>query len=460
VARDGAHVSGLLEKLAAEGMLRCPACRRAVRLARGEARCEACARVFALENGALDLYGRYGDRAEPAPVDAAFVKGVARALRMPANPAVQAKVARAVSASTLTANDPAFTAEIAELADRLEIASPSGLPRAVLPPTEPNRDIRARLEATFIEAQLPASSQILRTVRLRNLAWSPVTSDASPPVLLSYHWIAEDGTVAAWEGKRSRLPVAIDPGRALSVIASIQTPDAPGRYRLRFALVLEGKQWFDIEAGEIPVEVAAQLAAPPLVGQTGRDYGYAEDHAVASGMVARRLAQRTEKARVLEIGGGIHPQASALAAAGHEAVSADISFCMAQLGALYFEHVEGDKGARMAFVACDAHEPPFPEGAFDCAVMFAALHHFAEPARMLAALAAVVRPEGFIAVMCEPCVPDPTAETYLRDLRKGINEQVWTLPEYGTIFARAGLRVVAGHVDGASLKAILERAPA
>ena len=59
--------------------------------------------------------------------------------------------------------------------------------------------------------------------------------------------------------------------------------------------------------------------------------------------------------------------------------------------------------------------------------------------------------------MCEPCMPDPQGAMYLRDLSKGINEQVWSVPEWCVIFARAGLRILEGRVDHGSLKAILGR---
>jgi ubiquinone/menaquinone biosynthesis C-methylase UbiE len=156
----------------------------------------------------------------------------------------------------------------------------------------------------------------------------------------------------------------------------------------------------------------------------------------------------------LEIGGAIHPQSSAFTATC-DVAAIDISFAMSQLGKLYFTYVDADKRDRIAFISCDAHEPPFEEKTFDGIVMFAALHHFSDPKRLLVNLRRVLKPGGFIAVMCEPCVPTPGGVEYLRDLRKGINEQCWTVEEHGEIFLLSGLRLISGQIDDASLKVIL-----
>jgi SAM-dependent methyltransferase len=87
-------------------------------------------------------------------------------------------------------------------------------------------------------------------------------------------------------------------------------------------------------------------------------------------------------------------------------------------------------------------------------VIFAALHHFSEPVRLLSNLHRVLKPWGFIAVMCEPCEPDRNEDHCLRDLRKGINEKAWAPEEYLEIFARSGLSLADGCIGGGSLKAV------
>ena len=450
-------MSTLLERLAAEKLIRCPACRDRVFIRAAAAACEACGRAYALENGALDLFGDYQEAAAPPPVDEKFADAVADKLGFPNDAAVRAKVARGVAASALATGDSAYTAEIAELADRLGITSAAPAPPRPAKARGPaNVDVRARCESAFFGRHLPASTELIRTLRIRNLGSSRLSSQDKPPVQFSYRWLGVDGNVLPGDSLLSPLLIDIEPGAALPVMTSIRTPPAIGAVILRFGLVLGNGRWIDVEGGDVQVIVGPEDAPP--IGNTGTGYSYAEDHALAIGMVAREMdaLPRAGPRRVLEIGGGIAPQANALVAAGCDVVSLDISFSQSQLGALYFEHVD-PKGRAMAFIACDAHEPPFPPGTFDCSMMFSSLHHFADPVRMLKGLAAVTRPEGFIAAMCEPCAPVRENEDYLRDLRKGINEQLWTIPEYYEIFERAGLVAYTGHVDGGSLKVFLRR---
>lgn len=83
--------------------------------------------------------------------------------------------------------------------------------------------------------------------------------------------------------------------------------------------------------------------------------------------------------------------------------------------------------------------------------------HFAEPEILLKRLSMLLRADGLLAVMCEP-VDDSIARTpIVRDLLKGINEQVFSVSEYLRIFAAAELVVHSMKVDGGSLKAILKK---
>jgi SAM-dependent methyltransferase len=90
--------------------------------------------------------------------------------------------------------------------------------------------------------------------------------------------------------------------------------------------------------------------------------------------------------------------------------------------------------------------------------MFATLHHFPDPARVLAHIATRVRPEGFVGVFCEPVghihpgIVDPM---FLSELRKGVNEQSFTAAEYDAMFRRARLRAQEAFIDSYSLKARL-----
>jgi len=453
----------LLGKLLAEGILRCPRCGGVPVLGEAAAACGHCGARFRFANGALDLYGRYREGEPAPPPDAPLVEAIADALHFPKDAAVRVAVAEAVADSRAVAEDPNHAAEIRMIAERLGVPvspAPVAPPAASGAVAEANADVRARLEVTHLEPALGMGMKLLRSFRLVNTGTTAISSSGPRPVNLSYHWFDPEGHAVVWEGLRSPLPVDLAPGHALTVIANLATPEGrEGAWQLRLALVVEGERWIDVEGGAMPVRLARAAPPPPPVEWTGLAFDYGTDHGVALDWYAKAYAARGLcGGRLLEVGGGIHPQGGVLAGQGSELLAVDVSFPMSQLGALYFAHVAADWGARMAFAACDAHRLPVRHGSFDGALVFSALHHFARPSLMLAELARAVRPGGLVGVLCEPCVPDPGAAEYLRDLREGVNEQIWTVEEYWEIFRRAGLAPVRARADGGSLKVLLERA--
>jgi SAM-dependent methyltransferase len=160
---------------------------------------------------------------------------------------------------------------------------------------------------------------------------------------------------------------------------------------------------------------------------------------------------------LLEVCAGVFPQCAPLCADGIQVVCSDISFAMTQFGRVIHELYGEDYVEQTCFIAADATSDCLAEGIFDGAVMFAALHHFPDPAQFLRQLITRVRPGGFIAVLREPCKPNPWDVDYLRDIRGGINEQMFCIEEYQRIFHQAGLQVETARIDGPSLKAVLRR---
>ena len=59
---------------------------------------------------------------------------------------------------------------------------------------------------------------------------------------LSYHWLDERGNPIVWDGLR--IPVDAEPGALLDLDVGVRGPIPPGRYRLAFDLVDEGRFWF------------------------------------------------------------------------------------------------------------------------------------------------------------------------------------------------------------------------
>jgi hypothetical protein len=59
---------------------------------------------------------------------------------------------------------------------------------------------------------------------------------------LAYHWLDDRGNPIVWDGWRTKI-AATEPGGEVEVEARVQAPIPPGRYRLAFDAVVEGRFW-------------------------------------------------------------------------------------------------------------------------------------------------------------------------------------------------------------------------
>jgi hypothetical protein len=75
---------------------------------------------------------------------------------------------------------------------------------------------------------------------------------------VSYHWLDRGGRVLDFEGERTALPRAVNPGDTCDVAVQIRVPDRTGRAVLAVDLVREQVTWFS-QAGlpwmEVPFTV-------------------------------------------------------------------------------------------------------------------------------------------------------------------------------------------------------------
>jgi SAM-dependent methyltransferase len=105
--------------------------------------------------------------------------------------------------------------------------------------------------------------RITATVSIANEGWDSWSSDAAAAVVISYHWLDEQGRVVLFDGDRTPLPRPVGPGSSCRTAIVARAPSAPGRYRLAIDLVCEGVTWFS-EAGhpclEIPFHVRPSSA--------------------------------------------------------------------------------------------------------------------------------------------------------------------------------------------------------
>ncbi len=129
-------------------------------------------------------------------------------------------------------------------------------PRLPALPTPAREIIDERFYAGALEVEPPPArvrpgrrAAFRVTVRNRSpFTWyvSPCASTASD-VSLSYHLYASNGTLLAWDGRRTPLPRQLEPGGSAAVDVHVALPQGDGEYVLGFDLVNEGARWFGLE---------------------------------------------------------------------------------------------------------------------------------------------------------------------------------------------------------------------
>jgi hypothetical protein len=119
---------------------------------------------------------------------------------------------------------------------------------------------------------MSAGSVVKVAVGVKNtgaLMWPHTGPDA---VRLSYHWEKQgvSGPRLDFEGRRSSLPADIAPGANARVVATVQAPEEPGRYRLRWDLVRETVVWFSERGGPTGDQIVEVTKVDVRASQRGR----------------------------------------------------------------------------------------------------------------------------------------------------------------------------------------------
>ena len=120
----------------------------------------------------------------------------------------------------------------------------------------PPRSALPAYAATFGECLAPkvvaANETFTVEVQATNSGWLPWNSQATPPVLLSYHWLDGQGTVVVRDGLRTSFPRTVEPGAAVSVTAAVQAPSTAGPFTLQVDIVHENTTWFSEQGVTLP----------------------------------------------------------------------------------------------------------------------------------------------------------------------------------------------------------------
>src|SRR3954463_1850787 len=93
-------------------------------------------------------------------------------------------------------------------------------------------------------APVQAGAAQQATVELENIGsatWR--TRGHEEGLFLSYHWLDERGDPIVWDGPRTPLPAAIEPGERTGIPLHVRGPIPPGSYRFAVHLVEEHPSW-------------------------------------------------------------------------------------------------------------------------------------------------------------------------------------------------------------------------
>jgi hypothetical protein len=101
-----------------------------------------------------------------------------------------------------------------------------------------------RLELLETARQVPANSVFVARVEVTNGTPCRLASLRPFPVHLSYHWMRGEEAIV-FDGLRTRLATAVEPGESRSVLQQVMAPSEPGTYDLVLTLVQEGQFWLD-----------------------------------------------------------------------------------------------------------------------------------------------------------------------------------------------------------------------
>ena len=325
-----------------------------------------------------------------------------------------------------------------------------------------NREARASVEALaepgsgavafsvirhYVPAALVCGAATSHNVRIRNLGSEPLLRRARDGWSLGLR-------LGETEADPTPLPVTVLAGREITLPVRLLAPTAAGDYELTVVLVHQDGRC--LPASErFPVAVQSNVKRPykaldPIRGPLAADYD--ADHRIGIGIVERAVNLARAR-RGLEIASSASPATCNL---GCLTVNIDIDAQTMQMADVVFEK----RGySNVIFACCDALHLPFADATFDFVSTFAALHHFADPVTVLREAVRVVKPGGFVAVMCEPTGHefDRPHPQLVEVLEHGVNEQIFSLDEYARMFHTAGLRPTSSQLDDDSLKVILRR---
>jgi hypothetical protein len=143
------------------------------------------------------------------------------------------------------------------------------------------------LELVPVEAGARQSA----TIEVENAGTAPWrTRGDEDGLFLAYHWLDERGNAIVWDGERTALERAVEPGGTLRQAMAVRGPIPPGRYRFAVDLVEERRFWL-AELGNAPLERDVEVL--PRDARAARTF-FPEDAEPAADWLERAAALHAE----------------------------------------------------------------------------------------------------------------------------------------------------------------------
>jgi hypothetical protein len=172
----------------------------------------------------------------------------------------------------------------------------------------PAGPLAIRWMAYEIDGPVRAGAATAATVVVENAGSASWRSVGTEGVQLAYHWLDELGNPIVWDGVRTAFAEPVDAGAQAELRVTLHGPIPPGRYRLAFDLVDEGRFWF-AELGntalELPTDVEPRIGRRALAVELHG--GESEETRVALASQEEPLVPRAEAEAVAHLGNGCIP---------------------------------------------------------------------------------------------------------------------------------------------------------
>lgn len=109
--------------------------------------------------------------------------------------------------------------------------------------------------------ELESGSRTTIPVTIRNMGQLAWPAHGPRQVLLAYHWERPGSPGLMLDGVRSPLSADVLPGGEVTVQANVEAPQRPGRYHLRWDMVIEQVVWFSMVGAPMGTTVVDVLPA-------------------------------------------------------------------------------------------------------------------------------------------------------------------------------------------------------